>query len=691
MSSVYRYQVEILDRNYSSYRFVGLDDLSRDNNNKCNNKICPYKARLFHGDIIEIPNAGDEDKFYMIPSPLRSTKNIPGLLQLSTGKTFGREGKKQLVKCIPNDRHLPIFLVPYEDKHPGFYKTKVDKYVTFSIEEWTQTEKHPRGMIRSMIGSVDDYGNFCDYQMICRGLNDSIRPISLKGQNLLKQIGPVSKSDENIALFIESICTKHNIVFPSCSSSSMTPCAKTRIYTIDPEGCVDNDDAFSIEPAGIPGHSLLTIYIADVALMMDKMDLWDEFADRVSTVYLPSDQKKQHDEDGGKRPMLPPFLSDNVFSLRPGKPRMAIAYEYIVNEETGEILSQSELGWAYISTKCISVDRQFSYEERELLENADYLAALKLVQRMNMRYGESRFVVPVSPTEQLDSHEFVAYLMILVNHDSAERIIYNCFESDGIMGILRSGYHAVIPATATSTATSTSTLSDPLYRKFPDGVARFINAYENGGSKSQYVVATSESTTDATYCHITSPIRRLVDLLNQVATHPLADELSEKSHLFLKGWCARINYINEKMRDIKRIQNDCQTYYTFLERPRDFGNIDSMQHHTNKLYKAYVMGEDKDMTDSKFVSCYLVYIPDLKLMTTLKIIIREVVVNSIVDEPVKRELRKFDIIMVSIYAFFDEAHMTRKIRTRFESFVENPYDDSLLSYVNDKLQETSIH
>lgn len=670
-----RFQLKIHKRNYTATQWIRLIE-EEDQPSKM---ICPYEERLIHGDIIEIDNNNNDinqnsKPTYRIvePSPYRSSIQIPGLLQLSTGKTFGREGKKQLVKCIPNDRHLPIFLVPYEDKHPGFYKNKVDKYVTFSMNEWTTTEKHPRGMIRSMIGSVDDYSNFCEYQMICRGLHDSIRPISIKAQTFLKQLSTAAtaatataadtannKYDHNTQRLIQQITTKHH---DRIDPSDIQP----NVYTIDPEGCVDNDDAFSVRR--LPASSTkeedsvieLTVYIADVALMMDEMDLWDEFADRVATVYLPPDTRKHIDEDGGKRPMLPPFLSDNVFSLRPGKPRLAIAYQYLIHEETGEIIDTKT------STKLIRVTRQFSYEESLLIENPDYQLARQVVEKMN-RLSSTFFIEDNKP---MDSHEFVAFLMILVNHCTAQRIIERCAndqdqDRDQVHGILRSGYSAVL-----SQSTSENEIDKLIETSLPEGVARFIHAWENGGSGSKYVVATTAAT--AEYCHITSPIRRLVDLLNQIATHPLVDRLSAKSKTFLKRWYKRIDYINDQMRQIKRIQNDCQIFHTFF-----MGHQNQLQtQESHKLYKAYVIGEDSDLTDSEYISCYLVYVPELKLMTKMKMILPE--------PPEKRCPKKHDEILISIYAFFDEDRMSRKIRTQFKSFVTT--NEPLLSYINDKLQ-----
>jgi hypothetical protein len=62
------------------------------------------------------------------------------------------------------------------------------------------------------------------------------------------------------------------------------------------------------------------------------------------------------------------------------------------------------------------------------------------------------------------------------------------------------------------------------------------------------------------YIHITSPIRRLVDLLNQtifLKEFGLIKERSDKSSLFLEKWLRDIDYINNSMRSIRKIQTEC--------------------------------------------------------------------------------------------------------------------------------------
>jgi hypothetical protein len=104
----------------------------------------PAEHKLFTNDVFSYDKGTGELK--ILHSSIRVGKNIPGVLVLKGSKTYGRaENGKLLYKCIPDDRRLPTFLIPYEMKNVGFSKVFVDHYCTFNFVEWK--DKHPRGVI----------------------------------------------------------------------------------------------------------------------------------------------------------------------------------------------------------------------------------------------------------------------------------------------------------------------------------------------------------------------------------------------------------------------------------------------------------------------------------------------------------------------------------------------------------------
>ena len=188
---------------------------------------------------------------------------------LEQNKTYGRnETKKRLLyKCIPDDKHLPAFLVPYEIKL-GFTKHLKNKYVTFKYDHWNH--QHPHGQLVEVLGDVDNLDVFYEYQLYCKSLHISMTDFTNKTRNMLKQ----HTNEEYIQLIASN--QQYNIHTVSPNS--------TYIFTIDPPTSTDYDDAFSILPRG--NNYVVSIYIANVYFWLETLDLWKSFSKRVSTIYL---------------------------------------------------------------------------------------------------------------------------------------------------------------------------------------------------------------------------------------------------------------------------------------------------------------------------------------------------------------------------------------------------------------------
>ena len=136
----------------------------------------------------------------------------------------------------------------------------------------------------------------------------------------------------------------------------MNKCIEDRtacnVFSIDPNGCQDFDDAISlIETA--QGH-VVSVYIADVMVWLEHLDLWKHFTERVSTIYFPDK----------KRPMLPSILSDKLCSLQEGQRRFAFAMDiHVVDNEVSKV---------EYSKTVIRVKKNYEYEEPLLLKDNNY-------------------------------------------------------------------------------------------------------------------------------------------------------------------------------------------------------------------------------------------------------------------------------------------------------------------------------
>jgi len=95
-------------------------------------KVDPITNKFFSGDDFSFSNSNQE--LSIIKSPIRENQSIPGVLILHGNQTFGRStNNRVLYKCIPHDKTLPIFLVPYDIKI-GFQKSQGGRWINSEIE-----------------------------------------------------------------------------------------------------------------------------------------------------------------------------------------------------------------------------------------------------------------------------------------------------------------------------------------------------------------------------------------------------------------------------------------------------------------------------------------------------------------------------------------------------------------------------
>jgi exoribonuclease R len=565
------FKIYVNDRNYSSWNIFETSNFQ-----PVNLEINPVENKLFSNDVFSIDDAKNVK---LIHSSIRSGTSMPGVLIINGNKTYGRQEKKNgkfLYKCIPDDMRLPPFLVPYEIKNVGFSKVFVNLYVTFSYVEWSN--KHPMGILTQVIGPVDVLDNFYEYQLYCKSLNASI-------QKFQKDTTIALQDKSSHEIFIESICEK----YPSIENRT-----DWHIFTIDPSKSVDFDDGFSIKQID-DNIQQLSIYIANVTILMDVLNLWDSFSQRISTIYLPD----------RKRPMLPTILSDCLCSLQANHNRFAFVMDiFIQNNEITEIK---------YSNCMIKVHKNYSYEEDSLLINPNYIKLMDTTKKLSKKY---KYINNVR-----NSHELVCYLMILMNYNCATEMIKHK------AGIFRS-----------TIIKKEFSVPDSI----PEDVSKFIKIWNS--STGQYINGEELDTKQIrhemleldAYIHITSPIRRLVDLLNIIKFQQNTGiiQLSENSDKFYNKWLGNLEYINTTMRSIRRVQVDC----TLLDLCAN--NQDIME----KEYDGYLF--DKILRNDGLFQ-FMVFLPELKLSSRITL---------------RVDIENFQNKKFKLFLFNDEESFKKKIR-----------------------------
>jgi hypothetical protein len=566
------YKLHINDRNYTSWEIFDTIHFQ-----KVDISINPIESKMFSNDVFTV----DSDKnVTVLHSSIKTSHDIPCVLMLSGNKTYGRRKGRLLYKCVPDDMRLPPFLVPYEIKQVGFSKVFINLYAAITFIEWT--DKHPIASLSKIIGPVNELDNFYEYQLYCKSLNASIQKFQKATCKALEL--------NTIDAFIENIKIKH----PSIEDRrpTTTDNAYTQIFTIDPPNCLDFDDAFSICDCE-DGTQRLTIYISNVTIWMDVLDIWDSFSRRISTIYLPDK----------KRPMLPTILSDSLCSLQAGVTRIAFYMDIFIKD--GDVV---DLKYGNCFIKVI---KNYCYEEKPLVKDPHYLKVLEATKMLSKKY---KYINSVK-----NSHDVVTYLMTFMNCHSAKQLMEH---NTGIFRSTITQKHSPIPETV------------------PEDVSKFIKIWKS--AHGQYVNGADitnrrhELLDMDAYIHITSPIRRLVDLLNIIKFQQITNiiQLSENAMAFYDNWLNDLEYINLTMRSIRKVQCDC----TLLDLCSNNPDI------LTKEYDGYIF--DKIIrTDGLFQ--YIVFLPDLKLSS--RITSREDIANF--------EARKFQL-----YIFHNEEKFKQKIR-----------------------------
>ena len=572
MTSILGYKVII---NNGNYIFLGKENIELYNPS--------FSNKLFNDDIINYDKETNT-VLNIIHSPIRLCQYIPGVIVLKNNKTYGRVSVKGklLYKCIPDDNRLPHFLIPYEMKHIGFSKVFINIYITFQFKEWNVDDKYPIGIITQNIGSVDVLDNFYEYQLYCKKLNFSLQKFN---KDVIKYT----------YLKTDPIILKKEILEKYPSIEDRTNQSIYKIFSIDPPSCSDFDDAFSINQLGNNKYKL-SIYISNVPLWIDFLELWGSFSSRVSTIYLPD----------RKRPMIPPILSDCLCSLQENQNRMALVMDTIFYLDINKKLQIENISYSNV---LINIYKNYSYEEPLLLLNENYILLLKITKNISKQYKYMSIN---------NSHDLVAYLMIFMNHYTAKEMQkYN-------NGIFRSVQ-----------------IKDKEQEQdiIPEEIIDFIKIWNSSSGNyveiKEGICISHELLKMDAYIHITSPIRRIVDLLNIIKLQENKfGILSQKANEFYNNWITELDFINLSIKSIRKIQNDCSLLHLCCTDPEVM----------KEIYIGYIF--DKLERNDGLIE-YMVVIPKLKMIS--KIITREINKN-------------YSQYKFKLYLFNNEENFKKKIR-----------------------------
>jgi len=178
----------------------------------------------------------------------------------------------------------------------------------------------------------------------------------------------------------------------------------------------------------------------------------------------------------------------------------------------------------------------------------------------------------------------------------------------------------------------------------PSNVQKFLKMWNSFGG--QYVKYEQVERHDMlkldAYVHITSPIRRLVDLLNMIIIQDSLGlmKLEGEQSIFYKRWTdsASVDYINQTMRSIRKVQNDCSLLNICTTDTQLLEKV-----HTGFIFDKIIRNDD--------LYQYMVYFPEFKM------------VNRFTSRHDKAGLSKQQF---KLYVFMDENQLKQKIRIELQ-------------------------
>ena len=445
-------------------------------------------------------------------------EKIPAILVLEGNKTYGRtpNKKRMLYKCIPAENTKPPVLVPY-DLPLGFTKQFINRYILYEYQPSTIPNPNPNpklnqntnAIIVENIGEVSDLEAFVKYRIHCRKLFTSMAPFT-------KRIRVMNVKD---------ILTNRIIQNPNYK---ITECPEP-VITIDPEGCLDFDDGFSVVKSNI-----IRIHIANPAIMIDAMQLWEKMPNpiRTTTLYLPHK----------KEPMLPPILSEDWCSLRKSEePRIAFTLEAEFNED-GEVIHENTRLFA----SCIRIKENYVYESPECMVDKIYTELKSLAEKRTKR--------------ELDSHEVVEHWMVFMNEYCGKTL------AESRTGIFRTAQYIAkereIPEHIHFTKDMQKVIKD--WGRISGNYSLWEPGLEHVGLQM------------GEYVHITSPIRRMVDMVNQmILMKQEGIEWSAPAESFIETNLKDITVeeINRQNKESRKLQRECEDLWWVTRDPEVVNQI----------------------------------------------------------------------------------------------------------------------
>ena len=466
-----------------------------------------YSGKGLQGDLIDI-NA--EEKSYNIID--RNEHKIVGTLLLNSKVKYGVYKDKLLYLFKPSVPNYPDFYVAskYENETEN-------KYVYIEFAEWTN---YLRGNVIDYIGTVGTKEGEYTHLKYLNELN-GIKEIKFPKNKISED----KEADEEF----QKSCKLNQSLFDTMNKKDKKKNYIYQLFSIDPIGCKDIDDAFHFKVLDEKNEIYeIGVHISYTWTYFKKhVDKYFEiFSQRMSTFY---DYNKNIN-------MIPKEYAEDLCSLLEKKYRNVLSTIFVIKK--GKIVSSDiklKIGYIMKNYDYDSVNKLFnSYEKREKNE---------LSAKESMLVGLMEVSKDIFKTDSVkDSHKLVEYWMLCANCVMAKK----CVRKYGYRTILRVQEGKKIKEQIENENILDNTLKNFLNIYY--GEAAEYRAYHKKKVNVHYNINEFLHWRYNYYTHCTSPIRRFCDmfiqgLYTQILPKPLKDH--QLNTLFITR---KMNDLNKNMR-----------------------------------------------------------------------------------------------------------------------------------------------
>ena len=499
----------------------------------------------------------------------RSNQYIAGILCMNSNKKYGFNSKGMAYYLFkPLNKKISCFYVA------SSLVVKEKYYAVVRYNKWERNSKCPYGICENVLGRIDIFENICDILLY---------RYDLQKKRFKIPMGKINKDLKELEDLQDM--NKYNY----------------EVYSIDPEGCRDIDDA--IHFCKKESYYEIGVHITDVSYYIKNVK---DLLNNVSSIYCLHKQIN----------MIPDVYSTNICSLLEGTIRRAISVIYKYNFE-GELID-----YEYKFCK-VKVKKNYTYEfiDNIIDTNVDN-SGLNILELYKFLLKKD---------ETIDSHKLVEYLMVLANKTVGE-IIYKYNKEYCILRTHKESikhYDIVKDNKSLSEFLRLRSFNSAIYEINTEDV-------EHYGLNEKY------------YTHFTSPIRRVVDIVNHINLKNIKNkknlyEIEDDAMMYINNFNKNIKrmYFDNKIVEVlyKYDKNKYNSYCYILDFDynrfvvyiEEFGIEYRFEYFSELLKDLYVVEQDNTSITIKFNSTTKVY----KLYMKIDIEIYFIRTEDILEKKIK--------------------------------------------------------